>query len=151
MKLFREGNLRDSNLQTGNVLVVELHDQDAEDLSSTDHYTMRRFSAFPHTFYEGGMGWQPEDKVHFEVQPALPDTALPVEVSLDPGGDLYFTLWDGAALQAVGFDERFAATEPFVAADPSQQLARVGIDTIRFFGLNMVARALETSSQTSLF
>lgn len=151
MKLFREGRLSGDSIQTGNVLVVELHSRDAEALASPERYTMNRFSSFPHTYFEGGMGWQPMDKVHLQVEDPPQSTELPVELSLDPGGDLYFTIWDNQALHEVGFDTSFEAAEPFLTADPSLQLARVGVDTIRFFGLNVVARALESSPQSSFF
>ncbi len=79
------------------------------------------------------IGWAPEDKVHIHLKtPRYPeDDAKVAEVQLDPGGDLYFTIWNSTALRNYSPIE-FEAKSPFVTSDPSGKLAYVGIRAFCF-------------------
>jgi hypothetical protein len=76
-------------------------------------------------------GWAAEDKVHVNVRtPVSPDENEKVaELQLDPGGDLYFTIWNSLALRAYQPIE-FAAVAPFVTSDPNDRLGQAGIKAV---------------------
>jgi hypothetical protein len=81
-------------------------------------------------------GWAPEDKLHIRLETprTSEDEAKVAEVQLDPGGDLYFTIWNSAALRNYQPIE-FQAAEPFVTSDPSRKLAHAGIKSFCFHQL----------------
>jgi hypothetical protein len=76
-------------------------------------------------------GWAPEDKVHIKVQvpTSSEEDEKVVELQLDPGGDLYFTIWNSLALRAYKPIE-FATVAPFLTSDPSDKLGHAGIKAV---------------------
>ena len=141
MQVRREGKLKNSDLRTGDTLSIELFERDIEELiDPRRRYTMARFMEFRHT----GLGWAPEDKLHINLErPFEPEDAEQLaNLSLDPGGDLYFTIWEGEPLRQARAGEEFRDLNTLVTSDPSNTLQRLGIRAVTFYNLNRLSRAL---------
>lgn len=113
-------------------LNVYLDDVDVELLADPARgYTTDRFMGC--TDGEGLNGWAFEDKIHIRLETPMnfDENDKFVELSLDGGGDLYFSIWNSSRLQSASPHEEFIAESPFVIADPSHKLRQVGIQAIR--------------------
>lgn len=141
MQIWRSGELRNSDLATGNTLSLELGEADIEALADPDRaYIMARFMQFKQT----RLGWAPEDKAHVWLRSETPSrgTTLPATLFLDPGGDLYFEIWK-ANLGGVPSCRVFDDLTEFVTHDPSNRLQHLGIEIARIYGLSYLQRELE--------
>jgi hypothetical protein len=139
MNIFREGKLRNSDVATGDILSVELRESDIEALT-TVRYTMNRFSQFR----QQRLGWDQLDKAHVYLRAPeeIPDPSdESVTLQLDPGGDLYFTIWENQALREARPCQQFPR-EQILQSDPSGTLVRLGIEVVRFYGLSNLAGEL---------
>jgi hypothetical protein len=90
-------------------------------------------------------GWAPEDKIHIKLETPLEskDDNKVAELQLDPGGDLYFTIWNSSALQAADQHSEFIAEAPFLTSDPSNKLGEAGIKAVRFHNMVDLAERLQ--------
>lgn len=141
MDLWREGNLTDGNPHTGDILSLELYSNDIQRLINPKHrQIMNRFLGLRHGLVPG---WAAEDKIHVEFKEpnSEEDTGQYANLSLDPGGDLYFTIWDSERLKQAEPCEVFDDINTFVRHDPSQILQRIGIVAARIYGLSSIAWA----------
>jgi hypothetical protein len=89
-------------------------------------------------------GWAPEDKIHMRLETPhdADDHNRFVDLSLDPGGDLYFTLWNSWALRRACMHEVFSVDDSFVRSDPNNKLGQVGIKSVRLHNLPDLAARL---------
>jgi len=125
---------------------IELTDKDTELLADPSiAYTTDRFMGCT----EDGTinGWAPEDKIHVRLEsPREPEDDNKVaELRLDPGGDLYFTIWNSTALRSAQQHTEFLAEAPFVTSDPSGKLGHAGIKAVRFHNMVDLATRLTES------
>ena len=146
MQMFRSERLDMVNgrlVRTSTELLdLYLDPQDIEALVDPERrYTMDRFMGCTE---RGGIpGWAIEDKVHIRLDtPFGGYTKKLAELSLDPGGDLYFTIWNGEPLRRASEHEEFNDMDSFVTSDPSEKLKHVGIKTIRLHQLSELAAKL---------
>jgi hypothetical protein len=89
-------------------------------------------------------GWAPEDKMHMRLETPqnADDYNRFVDLSVDPGGDLYFAIWNSWALRGAHMHEQFLIDDSFVRSDPSNRLGQVGIKTVRIHDLHELAARL---------
>lgn len=124
------------------LLDLYLDPQDITALADPERrYTMDRFMGC--TERGGIAGWAIEDKVHIRLDTPFGDHGKKLaELSLDPGGDLYFTIWNGESLREASEHVEFNDMNSFVTSDPSEKLKHVGIKTIRLHQLSELAAKL---------
>ncbi len=148
MDIRREGFLTDSQVGTGNILSLELHTKDIEALADPrNRYSMKRFGGLLHG--RQTVGWGIEDKVHVNL--AEPDRGKqlnqPLSISLDPGSDLYYTLWMNDHLATAGLVFQTENIYDVLEHDPSNMLKRLGITVLRCYNLQFLADTLRSTGQ----
>jgi len=146
MEIFREGRLRNSDLKTGNILSLELHELDIENLLRPRHNRSGiRFMQCK----QWGLGWAPEDKASVSLKDPkerFNDENGIANLALDPGGDLYFTIWNSPELLVAKGCEVFDDLSTFITSDPSLRIHHLGIEVVRMYGLDALAGALRDVS-----
>lgn len=123
------------------ILSLELSASDIDRLADPRiRFATARFMEFE----EPVAGWAPEDKVHVWLKDpvAAEDNDIAAELRLDPGGDLYFTVWNNDSLRAAGEFIEYADMEKFIKDDPSNIIPALGIQIIRLYRLSDLASRL---------
>lgn len=147
MDIARMGRLKDSELGTGDKLCLELDGGDIVPLLQNG-YTMSRFMGLKHGVQT--KGWQPEDKVHIALQhqltPKEENVGTACRLHLDPGGDLYYTIFNDAALHRAPTCIELPLPNDSVD-DAYGTLARLGIVAVRFLYLDALAGAIRHPEQ----
>lgn len=141
MRISRYGKLTDSDISTGDMLEVQLHTDDIKALCDPSlRYCMDRFGGCSN----GVAGWALEDKVHVHLEnPEFSqDPEALANLSLDPGGDLYFSIWENERLKQAVATEDFNR-ESIVTSDPSDRLHMLGIEVVRLVNLDYLAHQLQ--------
>lgn len=148
MDIIREGELVESRLGTGNILTLELKLDDIEALVDPNRrYSMNRFAGMLHGFQTEG--WAPEDKAHiFLKRPEVEEEkAQPVTLSLDPGGDLTYTLWMNDDLISLSANYKSDSLDEIVESDPSDKLHFLGITAVKVTNICFLADELRRTGQ----
>jgi len=138
-------DLVDNKLQATDLdsLDIYLENADINRLMNISlHRTNHRFMDCTTTGSVGG--WAPEDKIHMRLETPqdVEDYNRFVDLSLDPGGDLYFTIWNSWALRRACMHEVLSVDDSFVRSDPSNRLGQVGIKSVRLHNLPDLAARL---------
>lgn len=124
-------------------LDIYLENADINRLANvSQRHTVHRFMTC--TTHGSIDGWAPEDKIHMSLEtPRNPDDYNRfVDLSLDPGGDLYFAIWNSWALRSARIHEQFLVDDSFVRSDPTNKLGQAGIKTVRIHDLHELAARL---------
>ncbi len=145
MNIFREGKPNDLDPSRADVLSVEINQHDIEALADPARgQTMDRFASFE----RGVIGWAREDKAHIKLdRPHSPEKSEQlVSLWCDPGGDLYFTIWEGERLMRSEAAENFPDVHAILESDPNRHIRTAGIHAVRFYFLDELARELKKPS-----
>ena len=134
MYIRRQGTLFEGDLSKADTLTLELCASDAEKLKDPDQrMSMDRFASFKHRCY----GWGPMDKVFVRLEDQQEDyPSVLANVALDPGGDLFFTVFNTPELADLQPGHLFDDITD-VVANPTDvaRLAQVHVEHIRIDGL----------------
>ncbi len=138
MNIFRPETLQiEGSLLKGaptEILSLELSDNDITRLVDPSiGFCTARFMEFEAPV----AGWAPEDKAWVRFEDSIPEekhTQI-ASLSLDPGGDLYFTIWKSRRLEHADECMEFAEIDELVSHDPSNILQALGIRIVRMYSL----------------
>lgn len=143
MDLVRDGRLTNSDIETGDRLLLELYGQDIFDLSDTEG--LRRIGVRMCQLRRGRLrGWDSMDKaqVSFYDGDRAQATGVPISLRLDPGGDLYFSVFDNSELRGVDQLGVHEIDEKDVL-DPNDVLSQRGISRVAVIGLGFFRQVLD--------
>ena len=143
MNLVRDGRLTNSDIETGDRLLLELYADDILALTETegDKRIGVRISALRRKMLGG---WDLMDKVEvsFEDGCGLSNEVSPITLRLDPGGDLYFCIYNNPALRQVD-QNRIHELNQSDITDPNDRLLERGVGRVAVIGLGFFKQALD--------
>jgi hypothetical protein len=143
MNLLRDGRLTNSDIETGDRLLLELYATDVLALTEFDGPKQIgvRISGLRRKILSG---WDLMDKIQvdFEDKGDPSGNAAPITLRLDPGGDLYFRIYDNPALRQVDQNRIYELDRPDID-DPNNRLIERGVGRVAVIGLGFFQQVLD--------